>query len=697
MSSRAPQKFEWAKNIPCRNIQIHGYCKYENKGCSFNHDLARKQRKDGPADSSPPLRKPAAKSTNASPSNSASSSFNVNTPSFTPSKFLSNPGTLKGVAAFVPSRKEENKETPEARKVPGDYFGVKTASTPPPTAKSAIFDPESAPVFTPGGSSANLQAGGAMSGQETPLMHAKTAPMPDMKPGLGPTLQTPMNAPASAGGVPIGHGQPVMGPPPPGYGEDQFFRQTNPFPMNYHLYAPEPPPHVEMNKQPNERSISDLFIPNQLREYIQQKNEASLRSIANGQLNLPLHIGPYHSLYPIDKHFDKTDKAFGYPSTVFKCMSNIDGRMYCMRRLEDVPITSGRFLEPIKQWSLVDNSNVVKVYDAFTTKAFGDMSLIVIYDYHPLSLNLMETHFFRIGNRDPELITESVLWSYLVQLVNATTAIHQKDLFVGDYDPTKVIVTNKGRIKLSACGINDIVEASKAHNQFQNGNNLKADGTKMDTSELTQSKEEKAAHVSAEQKRDLVRLGELILNLAKSTVFIKETEAQSMTREEVIGRLQFSSRFKAVLKYILSEGSSWEELQVSISPEILKIADGFQKSCDYMEANLTREVENARLVRLFAKLNVISERPEFLKDGSWSETGKRYPVKLFKDFVFHQVDETGHPVVDLTHIINCLNKLDAGVDENLLLVSPDEMTCLVTSYKQLKELVDNSFREVRGE
>ncbi|KAF6008742.1 hypothetical protein HII12_003970 [Brettanomyces bruxellensis] len=658
MSSRAPQKFEWAKNIPCRNIQIHGYCKYENKGCSFNHDLARKQRKDGPADSNPPLRKPAAKSTNASPSNSASSSFNVNTPSFTPSKFLSNPGTLKGVAAFVPSRKEENKETPEARKVGACLHARRKQRQPTgrrcdERSRNTTHAREDCP-------NAGYEA--------RPWLHTTDAD----------------ECPASADGVPIGHGQPVMGPPPPGYGEDQFFRQTNPFPMNYHLYAPEPPPHVEMNKQPNERSISDLFIPNQLREYIQQKNEASLRSIANGQLNLPLHIGPYHSLYPIDKHFDKTDKAFGYPA----CPTLMAGCIACDG--EDVPITSGRFLEPIKQWSLVDNSNVVKVYDAFTTKAFGDMSLIVIYDYHPLSLNLMETHFFRIGNRDPELITESVLWSYLVQLVNATTAIHQKDLFVGDYDPTKVIVTNKGRIKLSACGINDIVEASKAHNQFQNGNNLKADGTKMDTSELTQSKEEKAAHVSAEQKRDLVRLGELILNLAKSTVFIKETEAQSMTREEVISRLQFSSRFKAVL-------NSWEELQASISPEILKIADGFQKSCDYMEANLTREVENARLVRLFAKLNVISERPEFLKDGSWSETGKRYPVKLFKDFVFHQVDETGHPVVDLTHIINCLNKLDAGVDENLLLVSPDEMTCLVTSYKQLKELVDNSFREVRGE
>ncbi|GME87847.1 unnamed protein product [Ambrosiozyma monospora] len=34
------QQFEWANNVPCRNIQIYGFCKWANKGCSFNHDAA---------------------------------------------------------------------------------------------------------------------------------------------------------------------------------------------------------------------------------------------------------------------------------------------------------------------------------------------------------------------------------------------------------------------------------------------------------------------------------------------------------------------------------------------------------------------------------------------------------------------------------------------------------------------------------
>ncbi|VEU21812.1 DEKNAAC102722 [Brettanomyces naardenensis] len=434
-----------------------------------------------------------------------------------------------------------------------------------------------------------------------------------------------------------------------------------------------------MNKRPNERTVNDLFLSGNLREYLQQKNEASLRAIPNSQLNLPLHVGPYHSLYPVDKHFDKTDKSFGYLATIFKCVSNLDGRLYCMRRLEGVPITSGKFLEPIKKWKLVDSANVVKVYDAFTSKAFGDLSLITIYDYYPLSLNLMETHFYRIGNKDPELITEAILWSYIVQLTNAAMEIHNKGLFVGEFDPTKIIVTNKGRVRLSSCAIGDIVEASKDHNQFQNGNQ-KVEG------------ETDGAKVIDEQKKDLERLGGLVLNLSKSTTFIKDSS--TIKPMEIIDRLTFSDEFKKILRYCLTPDSTWKHFQELLAPHILEVANGFENSADYMESSLLTEVENARLVRLLCKLDVISERPEFIKDGSWSETGERYPIKLFKDYVFHQVDEAGNSVVDLTHIVNCLNKLDSGVDENVLLVSPDEMTCLVMSYKRLKELVESSFRSL---
>ena len=66
----------------------------------------------------------------------------------------------------------------------------------------------------------------------------------------------------------------------------------------------------------------------------------------------------------------------------------------------------------------------------------------------------------------------------------------------------------------------------------------------------------------------------------------------------------------------------------------------------------------------------------------------------FYDYVFHQKDETGKNTMDLTHVLRCLNKLDAGVSEKIMLVTPDEMNCIIVSYKEMKDLVDSTFRSL---
>jgi len=69
-------------------------------------------------------------------------------------------------------------------------------------------------------------------------------------------------------------------------------------------------------------------------------------------------------------------------------------------------------------------------------------------------------------------------------------------------------------------------------------------------------------------------------------------------------------------------------------------------------------------------------------------------LKLFRDYVFHQVDSESRPVVGLGHILSCLNKLDAGVEEKLSLVSRDEQTVFVVTYREMKKLVNSSFGEL---
>lgn len=55
----------------------------------------------------------------------------------------------------------------------------------------------------------------------------------------------------------------------------------------------------------------------------------------------------------------------------------------------------------------------------------------------------------------------------------------------------------------------------------------------------------------------------------------------------------------------------------------------------------------------------------FNLDPAWSETGDRYMLKLFRDYLFHQVNEEGRPWLDMSHIIQTLNKLDSGSSDTV--------------------------------
>jgi len=81
-------------------------------------------------------------------------------------------------------------------------------------------------------------------------------------------------------------------------------------------------------------------------------------------------------------------------------------------------------------------------------------------------------------------------------------------------------------------------------------------------------------------------------------------------------------------------------------------------------------------------------------DPSWSETGDHYLLKLFRDYVFHQVAEDGSPIIDLAHVLECINKLDVGSQEKIVLMRRDEQSTLVVSYRDLKRCIESTFNEL---
>ncbi|KAI9886012.1 MAG: hypothetical protein M1823_002179 [Watsoniomyces obsoletus] len=674
-ASPAPHAREHAKDTLCRNVTIYGRCRYEDKGCIFNHDPMKLQSAPTHVES-------------------VKKRLNVDSPAFTPSALHAN-GTNKQFRPRTMSPKVVNAAPFTPKKL---NPGTTNAFVLPDTTTTSAWATPDAQEFVPQAYNGMDMGDGSVTNPGANLFdgYVTAGAMGDVGPG---------------------NGQPQVNP----YAQDttgltgagaSFYQGQGGFmqPLQYHLYAPLGP-HRE-NLLPYQRTVHDLFIPDALREELQRKAEASLQVLPSkfehyinvGNLlmqldsSLPAQLDHFHSLVPLDTTNQKNATVFGYPSWVYKAVSGKDGKIYALRRLEGYRLTNEKSIRSVQTWKRVDNGNVITIHDAFTTSAFGDRSLIFVTDYHPLSKTLAE-HYFGPGSRFSGRISgthipEQVLWGYIVQIASALKTIHGMGLAARLIDLSKVLLTSKGRIRLNGCAVLDVV------------------------------KHDATLSISDLQHEDLLQFGRLMLSLASNNPAAANYMPKSM---DFLSR-SYSTDLKECILWLLtpptssttvggggptsssspispsfSESSSTtngnnkktiDQFLRGISGQITSSFNSALHLDDQLHSELMRELENGRLFRLMAKLGFINERPEFDHDRQWSETGDRYLLKLFRDYVFHQVDSQNTPVVDLGHVVACLNKLDAGVDEKILLVSRDEQNCLLVSYRELKRGVEGAFQDL---
>lgn len=497
----------------------------------------------------------------------------------------------------------------------------------------------------------------------------------------------------------------------PQYNQDIYYQPHTSYPLQYHLYSPSG--YQARHLGPHQRVPENYFIPNNIRESLQQKNEAALQTLPTS--TLPEIVNSYHSLVPLDTSLEKSTRVFGHPSWVYKACSNVDGKLYALRRIEGFRLTNERAMGCAHAWiklcfpgqnnsnsspntaqpSRCSNSAIVGLKEAFTTRAFGDNSLVFVYEYYPNSQTLMSTHFGPESYQQMNRIvtSEKLIWGYISQLLLALKTIHGAKLAARIVEPTRILVTDNNRIRLNGCGIFDVLDYE---------NNSGANGLS--------SPEDLAASLERHQQEDIHNLGKIILSLCNSTIGAPQYLQNSLASLSK----NYSTALYEFVKYILdndAEGTEGQEasfpahhnvgpkeklthlIELSATASLDVLNDNLNYNTLLLDS-LSTELENGRLVRLLCKLGAINERPEYENDPAWSDTGIRYPLKLFRDYVFHQTNEVGEPVVDLGHILRELNKLDAGIDEQVLLVGRDERTYMIVSYRELKEAVGSAFRNL---
>ena len=295
-----------------------------------------------------------------------------------------------------------------------------------------------------------------------------------------------------------------------------------------------------------------------------------------------------------------------------------------------------------------------------SAEAFGENSLILVSDYHPESLTLQQHHSNSYGpgnsRRINQYVPERMLWKYIVQISNALRVIHAQGMSARLVTADKMLVTDEDRIRFNGCAIADILSP-----------------TDQAPTEL--------------QRSDLAYLGNLIVSLgtplAKNRALEHFERSYSQPLKETVGWLFHAGDDLNVTSLLTRIGSA--------TMECFNIAESDN---DVLQAYLNRELENSRLLRLLLKLGTINERPEYAKDPMWDDYGPRGKLRLFRDYVFHQVDEQGRPVQDMGHMLACLNKLDAGLDEKIKLETRDGKNILLVSFKEIKQLIESAFQDL---
>ncbi|XP_043585940.1 PAN2-PAN3 deadenylation complex subunit PAN3 isoform X1 [Bombus pyrosoma] len=469
-----------------------------------------------------------------------------------------------------------------------------------------------------------------------------------------------------------------------------------------HLQPVKPTKPVSSNSSsapstPPPQATTGFFVSESLRMDIVQKNALTLAQPDVVRFpDLPDEVDNYHELCPLESIHKPASTMLGYQTSTYKATSIKNGTRYCLRRIHDFRLANTKCMMLVDMWKRLSHTNLVQLREVFTTKAFGDHSMVFVYDYHPGSETLLNKHFSGTelnGYTDPfssdpnaprpyshtkntilrqqhsSMLPESVIWSYIIQLTAALRVVHAAGLAYRCLDPTKVLITSQARLRLSCVAVPDVVTF---------------EGNSANPLSLI-------AHY---QQEDLIALGKLVLALAcRSLLAVHRDNMQASL--ELVAR-SYSADLRNLILYLLSNQArrSVTDLMPMIGARFYTQLDAIQLRSDVLENELSKELENGRLFKLLVKLGTINERPDLNMEPTWAETGDRYMLKLFRDYVFHQVAADGRPWLDMAHVVSCLNKLDSGSEDKVCLMSRDEQSILVVSYAELRQCLETSFGEL---
>ncbi len=405
---------------------------------------------------------------------------------------------------------------------------------------------------------------------------------------------------------------------------------------------------------PLKKNLRSMGVPEPARKYFQSLDVQSLLQLSPDDDRYKEIPTRFHSIFNLDndERIRGTGGSFGYPSAVYKVTDRFDSHMYALRRFENVKINQSVIKNAQDKWFCLRHPSIVSLHSISQEKG----ATFFCHEYHPLAVTLKEKF---IERRDSAL-PENLLWSILSQLLLGLRLVHKNGLAVRAIDVNHVLLTPEFRFRYSCAGISDVLDFESRKTLIE------------------------------WQVEDVQKLGILLISSAAGINYSFGTVDQG----KVILRRSFSTEFCDVIDILLTGEMKIAEIIMMISERVCDNFDDSLASFDCLHEYLRNEYESSRLNRLLIKFGFVNERPDNAISSAWSETGDRYVLKLFRDFLFHQKLPDDSPILDCGHVICALNKVDAGCDEEILLSSRDGKDLLVVTYADVSRCLENSFLEL---
>lgn len=442
---------------------------------------------------------------------------------------------------------------------------------------------------------------------------------------------------------------------------------------------------------------NDMYSNGHLRETARAEI-AVLLGRAHPSLQVPEQVGAYYNLLPLDHAPRSAFGRGGPPIMSYKAVSAARGTATNLLRVVGTShASSTQIVRTGEVWRRVRHPILLCMKEVFTTQAFGMgkghvpiNEVVWAYEFANRADTLYNV--FLAGGEEPKFypLAESTIWAIATQLLSVLACVHGNRLSLREsLSGGSVLVTGRNRVRVSCVGLADAYDQSGVDH--------------LPTAAGVLVEKERAAIY---QKADLANLGSLLAVLAlrvdpkivRGGMLLVSDDVAIEAMRRLCSYSDDLIMLVATLKDAARPGNTVTTANIlgMVGPRMALELGNVWSHCDALQSKLFVEFDSSRMFRLMGLLGFVNERADGGVDPQWSETGDRYLLKLFRDYVFHRVDSNGRPVLDMAHVVECLSRLDVGAPEQVLLSSRDGSSLLVATYEDLRRCLMQAVAELRG-